>query len=142
MPDESEDESEKPTSIYFWREEIRGIFALGLLAVLTTVRIQCQNITIPIKGTQYIITPFFDYLIILWSLYAFFMVLGISDDIIGKEACLALRKISRYYLNISFVILGILAVAFYYAIYPLQAIGLSVFGVALFTYWFVKRIYR
>jgi hypothetical protein len=143
MPDESEDESEKPTSIYLGREEIRGLFTLGLLAVITTIRVQYQTreITIPINGVQYVVTPFFDAMIILWSLYAFFMVLGISDDIIGEKASKGLRRISRYYLYFSFLILGIMAVAFYYTIYPLQAIGLSVFAVALFIYWFAKQIY-
>jgi len=143
MPDESEDESEKPTSIYLGREEIRGLFTLGLLAVITTIRIQYQNreITIPINGTQYVVTPFFDAMIILWSLYAFFMVLGMSDDIIGEKTCKGFRRISRYYLYISFLILGLMAVAFYYSIYPLQAIGLSVFAIALFIYWSAKQIY-
>jgi hypothetical protein len=143
MPDKLENESEKPTSIYLGREEIRGLFTLGLLAVIATIRIQYQNreITIPIKGTQYVITPFFDVMIIMWSLYAFFMVLGISDDIIGEKACKGLRTVSRYYLYGSFLILGIMAVVFYYTIYPLQAIGLSVFAIALFFYWFAKQIY-
>ena len=145
MPDESEDESEKPTRIYLGREEIRGIFALGLLAVVTTVRIQYialnRDITILIDGKPQNITPFFDAMIVLWSLYAFFMVLGISDDIIGEKACRGLRRISRYYLYISFLILGLFAIVFYYALYPLQAIGLSVFAIALFIYWFARQIY-
>jgi hypothetical protein len=145
VPDESEDESEKPTGIYLGREEIRGLFALGLLAVVTTVRIQYlalnREIAIPINGTQYVVTPFFDVMIILWSLYAFFMVLGISDDIIGEKACKGLRSVSRYYLYISFLILGLMAVVFYYSIYPLQAIGLSVFAVTLSIYWFAKQMY-
>lgn len=145
MPDESEDESEKPTNIYLGREEIRGIFALGLLAVATSVRIQYmalnRDITILIDGKPQDITPFFDAMIILWSLYAFFMVLGISDDIIGEKASRGLRRISRYYLYVSFLILGLIAIVFYYALYPLQAIGLSVFAVALFIYWFAKQIY-
>ena len=136
------DSSEKPTNIYRG-EEARGFFVLGLLAVVATIRIQFLNgvITILINGTQYIITPFFDAMIILWSLYAFFMVLGISDDIIGEKASNGFRRISIYYLNISFLILGIMAVAFYYTVYPLQAIGLSVFAVALFIYWLAKQIH-
>jgi hypothetical protein len=145
MPDESEDESEKPTRIYLGREEIRGIFALGLLAVVTTVRIQYialnRDITILIDGKPQNITPFFDAMIVLWSLYAFFMVLGISDDIIGEKACRGLRRISRYYLYVSFLILGLFAIVFYYSLYPLQAIGLSVFAIGLFIYWFAKQIY-
>jgi hypothetical protein len=143
MQVESEDESEKPTSVYLGREEIRGLFTLGLLAVVATVRIQYldREITIPINGTQYVITPFFDVMIGLWSLYAFFMVLGISDDIIGEKASKVLRRISRYYLYCSYILLGSMAAWFYYSIYPLQAIGLSVFASALFIYWSAKQIY-
>jgi hypothetical protein len=145
MSNESEDESEKPTKIYLGREEIRGLFTLGLLAVITAIRIQYialnREITIPINGTQYDVTPFFDWMIVLWSLYAFFMVLGLSDDIIGEKASKGLRRISRYYLYVSFLILGFFAIVFYYSIYPLQAIGLSVFAVAIFVYWFTKQIY-
>jgi hypothetical protein len=143
MPDESKDESEKPTGIYLGREEIRGIFTLGLLAVITSIRIQYQGreITFQINGTNYIVTPFFDVMIILWSFYAFFMVMGISDDIIGEKTSRIFRTTSRYYLYASFIILGFLAVIFYSSMYPLQAIGLSVFAIALFIYWFAKRIY-
>jgi hypothetical protein len=145
MPDKSEDESEKPTSIYLGREEIRGLFTLGLLAVVTAVRIQYmvlnREITILINGQPQIITPFFDAMIILWSLYAFFMVLGISDDMIGEKGCIILRRISRYYLYISYLILGLIAVAFYHSIYPLQATGLFVFVVALAIYWVVRQMY-
>lgn len=145
MSDESEDKSEKPSGIYLGREEIRGIFALGLLAVITAVRIQYialnRDITILIEGTPQNITPFFDAMILLWSLYAFFMVLGVSDDIIGEKASSGLRRTSRYYLYLSFLILGLFAVVFYYSLYPLQAIGLSVFAIALFIYLFAKQIY-
>jgi hypothetical protein len=144
MPEESEDTSERPTSIYLGREEIRGLFTLGLLAVLAAVRIQYialnKEITILINGKQYAVTVFFDWMIFLWSFYAFFMILGISDDIIGEKASKGLRRASRYYLYASFVVLGMLAVLFYYAIYPLQAIGLSIFAFTLSIYWFAKQI--
>lgn len=45
------------------------------------------------------------------------MVLGLSDDIIGEKASKGLRRISRYYLYVSFLILGFLAIVFYYSIY-------------------------
>jgi hypothetical protein len=145
MSDKSEDTPEKPTGIYLGREEIRGVFVLGLLAVVTAVRIQYiamnRDIAILIEGEPQNITIFFDAMIILWALYAFFMVLGISDDIIGERASRGFRTVSRYYLYVSFLILGLLAVVFYSAFYFLQAIGLSVFAGALFFYWFGKRVY-
>jgi Flp pilus assembly protein TadB len=137
------DLSEKPTSVYLGREEIRGLFALGLLAIVVSIRIQYQDkeITVPINGMNYVVTPFFDAMILLWSFYAFFMVMGISDDIIGEKASSIFRSISRYYLYSSFVILGLMGVAFYYSINPLRAIGVSVIVIALLIYWFARQIY-
>lgn len=142
MPEQLEP-SERPATIYFDRENIRGLFTLGLLAVVATVRIQYLNreITWTINGTPQIITPFFDAMIYLWSFYAFFMVMGLSDDIIGEKTSKIFRRVSRYYLYFSYVLLGLMASVFYYNIYPTQAIGLSVFVVALFIYWSGKQIY-
>jgi len=137
------DPSEKPTSIHLGREEIRGLFTLGLLAVVASIRIQYQDreMTVPINGTNYVVTPFFDWMIFLWSFYAFFMVMGISDDIIGEKTSSIFRRMSRYYLYFSFLTLGLMAVVFYHSIYPLRAIGLFVFALALFAYWSAKQIY-
>lgn len=135
--------SERLTHIYLGREEIRGLFTLGLLAVVATVRIQYQNreITVLINGMQYVITPFFDVMIILWSFYAFFMVVGISDDIIGQKASKIFRNVSRYYLYFSYLILALMAFYFYYSVYHLQAIGLAIFASTLFIYWVIKKVY-
>jgi len=54
--------TQKRASVHLKREEIRGLFALGLLAVVVSIRIQYQNreITIPVNGTNYVVTPLFD----------------------------------------------------------------------------------
>ena len=138
MPSESEESLPKGV---LYREEIRGLFTLGLLAVAASIRIQNKEITLTINGNPYNITVFFDTMIFLWSLYAFFMVLGLSDDIIGKNIAKSFRKMSTFWLYLSFSALGLLAVAFYYSVYQIQAIGLSIIGLTLFAYWCVKKIY-
>lgn len=134
--------SEKPSShIYLAREEIRGLFTLGLLAIVASIRIQNKEITITVSGTPYNVTVFLDVMLILWSFYAFFMVLGLSDDIIGENASKTFRRISKYYLYFSYFMLASLAMGFYYTVYHIRAIGLLVFGFAALLYWSAKKIY-
>ena len=135
--------AEKPPKFSLDRENIRGLFTLGLLAIVATVRAQFQStaITWAVNGKSYDVTIFFDVMIILWAFYAFFMVLGLSDDIIGEKAAKLLRRNSRFYLYFSYFLLGYLAIMFYYSIYPLQAIGLALFAASLLTYWLFKGLW-
>jgi hypothetical protein len=135
-----EKEEEEPR--FLAREEIRGLFTLGLLAVVTSIRIQNPSgISLIIDGKPYYITGLIDWMIFLWSFYAFFMILGLSDDIIGKKASKAFRRLSKYYLYFSYCWVALLAFAFYFSAYTTQAIGLSIFAVAVFLYWSAKQTY-
>ena len=49
------------TSINFRREELRGLFALGLLAIVATIRIQNPQIIWTIDGTAHNVTGFFSF---------------------------------------------------------------------------------
>jgi hypothetical protein len=120
---------------------MRGLFSLGLLAIVTAFRIGYKEITVVVDGNSYNVTGFFDIMVILWSLYAFFMVMGLSGDILGENLSRMFRRISRYYLLCSYVFLGFLAIVFYYTMYGIRAIGLSVFVLALVLYWSGKRLY-
>ena len=141
---ELEDILEKPSTAYFGREEIRGLFTLGLLAVVTSIRIQYLDklMTISINERIVDLTSLFDLTIILWSLYAFFMVLGVSDDMLGEKEARLLRSLSRYYLFFSYFIIGFVLVDVYYSLYPLQSIGITIIMISVIAYWLSKRIIR
>lgn len=133
---------EESPRVFIQREEIRGLFTLGLLAVLVSIRIQYgDGITITIDDINHSVTYFFDWMIVLWSFYAFFMILGTSDDLVGKKGSKAFRRYSIYYLYLSFSLLALMAMGFYYEIYPLQAFGLTIFGSVILFYLIVKEIY-
>jgi hypothetical protein len=66
------------------KEEIRGIFVLGLLAVLASVRVQYSTMMVNIGRSSFEAIVFLDFTIVLWSFYALFMVFGLSEDMIGK----------------------------------------------------------
>jgi hypothetical protein len=53
------------------KEEIRGLFVLGLLAVMASIRIQNEEITIIFEETSYNVVVFLDVMIVMWSFYAF-----------------------------------------------------------------------
>ncbi len=135
------DESEKFSSSYLNREEIRGLFTLGLLAVVASLRIQYLGrlITIPVSERVVDLTPLFDSTIILWSLYAFFMMLGVSDDILGEKGARALRFISKYYLFFSYFLIGYDAISLYYSFYPLQSVGITIIMTAIILYWLLAQ---
>jgi hypothetical protein len=110
-------------SSYFKREELRGLFVLGLLAVVASIRIQSKDITFIINEKSYNVTIFLDIMLIMWSCYAFFMVLGFSEDIIGKKTASMFREVSTTYLYFSFLILGGLGLSFWLTIYPIRALS-------------------
>ena len=134
-------EKETPSS-YFKREELRGLFVLGLLAVVASIRIQNNEITIIVEQKPYNLTPFLDIMLLLWSFYAFFMVLGLSEDIIGKKSSTMFREISTWYLYISFIILASLSMIFFLVLYPTRAPWALGFLPILFVYWLVRKLIR
>lgn len=134
-------EKETPTR-YFRREELRGLFVLGLLAVVASIRIQSKEMTIIISEKSYNVSIFLDIMLILWSFYAFFMVLGFSEDIIGKKSSNMFKEISTWYLYSSFVILAILSIVFSLAIYPTRTPWVLAFLPILFVYLLVRRLVR
>lgn len=111
-------------------EEIRGIFVLGVLAVLATVRFQQSEMIVFIGQAKVNIIIFFDITLALWSLYAFFMVLGLSSDVIGDVASRLFRDTAKLYLQLSFVALAFLAILFGYYGYGTRLLwAFTVFGV-------------
>jgi hypothetical protein len=137
----SELAEKSPSHSYLGREEIRGLFALGLLAVVASIRIQNSEITMMVDETSYDVTVFLDVVLVLWSFYAFFMVLGLSQDIIGDRASKMFQSVSTQYLYFSFVILGFLGIALFYFMYPTRAPWAFVFLIASLGYWLIKRVY-
>ena len=111
----------------FRNEEIRGLFVLGLLAVLSSLRVQSDTLTVSIGQLSFNIIPIMDITIILWSFYAFFMVFGLSEDVIGKTASNAFREAAKSFLYFNFVVLVSLSLLFGYIAYPTRlpwALGL------------------
>jgi len=126
----------------FKREELRGLFVLGLLAVIASIRIQSDEITIAIEQKSYEVTIFLDIMLFLWSFYAFFMVLALSEDIIGKNLSNMFREVSATYLYLSFAILAILSTVLLYAVYPTRTPWVLGFLPVLLAYWLIKKLKR
>jgi len=127
---------------YFKREELRGLFVLGLLAVVASIRIQNEEITMIVEGKSYNVVVFLDIMLVMWSFYAFFMVLGFSEDIIGKKSASTFREVSTNYLYFSFVILAFLSIAFAYSVYPTRTPYALGFLLVAFVYWLIRKSIR
>ncbi len=128
-----------PKQGFLRREEIRGLFALGLLAVVASIRIQNSQIVYTFNNNKYDVTIFFDVTLLMWSLYAFFMVVGLSEDILGQKTSQSFRSLSTYYLFFSFIIIGVLACWLFYSMYPSRAPWLLLFVLALGGYFAIKK---
>jgi len=90
-------------------EEIRALFIFGLLAVLASFRVSsASSLEVVFPYGPYNLLPIFDEIIVLWSLYAFFMVLGLSKDSIGITAATVFRRSSKLFLQLSFIFLAII----------------------------------
>jgi hypothetical protein len=94
------------------KEEVRGLFVLGLLAVFASIRVQYSSFMVQFGQLSLDIIPLLNVIVVLWSLYAFFMVLGLSEDIIGKIAAEAFRQNSKTFLLYNFLLLGVLVAIF------------------------------
>jgi hypothetical protein len=134
--------SKDPTVEVSRNEEIRAIFIFGLLAVFAYVKIQYPTLKIGYPYGTINLIPLIDIVIILWSLYAFFMVLGLSKDAIGKSATV-FRFNATFFLQYSFIILGFFGVLFGFLIYGVRLILLlfmiaSTVIIGLFFH-FIKR---
>lgn len=127
---------------YHGREEIRGLFVLGLLAVLSSIRVQHEEIWVTIGQASFNIIPWLDITITLWSLYAFFMVVGLSGDIIGETTSEISRELSKVFLQFNFVILGLLSSMLAYLAFPTRLPWALVLLSILILYVVIKRLKR
>ena len=102
------------------KEELRGIFVLGLLAVLGSFRFAqtTDSLMFSLGQASFNLIPILDITIALWSLYAFFMVIGFSDYELGKNIAEAFQNISKAFLIINFLILGFFGLVIYNDAYP------------------------
>ena len=91
------------------RDEIRALFIFGLLAVLASIRVQNSQLIVTIGFGSVDLIPYIDFIIELWSLYAFFMILGLSGDVIGKRIADSFSGISIVFLQISYFTLAAFA---------------------------------
>jgi len=115
------------------KEEIRGLFVLGLLAVLASVRVQYSTMIVNIGQDSYDMILFFDITIFTWSLYAFFMVFGLSEDMIGKTIASVCYESAKGFLYFNFLALFVLSFILAYSAYPTRlpwVLGLlTLFGI-------------
>lgn len=124
-------------------EEIRALFVLGLLAVLASIRTQNPELTVTIGQVTIPIIPIIDIMLILWSFYALFMVIGFSEDMFGKMVAKSFRYYAKLFLALNFVIL--VAISFLYALAVYQnrflwAIGLFAIPLAYYFYDKFKKM--
>lgn len=118
------------------RENLRAVFLLGLLAVLVTIKIQYQNKELIVNLGQYPldIIPLINFTIASWSFYAFFMVLGLSEDVIGKQTSKMLRNLSKIFLAYNFTMLTIFGALFFYLAFPSRLPLVVVLIIPFFAY--------
>lgn len=111
-------------------EEIRGIFVLGLLAVLASVRLQTDKMIVTVGSAIFNAVIFVDVTIVLWSFYAYFMVIGLSKDLIGDDMAASFRGTAKVFLSLNFIMMAILGLLFAYYAYPTRwPYGLGLFAV-------------
>ena len=100
------------------KEEIRGLFVLGLLAEIASVRVQYGSMTVTVGQATYNVSVFLDFTIVLWSFYAFFMVFAFSGDMLGETLSDICKDIAKMFLQLNFVMLSVLGLVFGFSAYP------------------------
>ena len=98
------------------REELRGLFTLGLMAVLITLRVTKTEITFYLFGQIYIMTGIIDIALVLWGLYALLMVIWLSNDWLPKKICSIAYAFGTSMLIFSFILFYFTLIAIFSAI--------------------------
>lgn len=125
----------------FQKEELRGLFTLGLLAVIASIRLQSNQITLVIDGITHNVTHFLDVVLITWSLYAFFMVFALSKDLIGQKLSESFLNTATMYLHLSFIFIGLFGAIFFNEIFPNRSIWIFAYGGIFIVYFVIKYSY-
>jgi hypothetical protein len=134
------------------REEIRGIFTLGLMAILITLRVSQHEITLEIMGQVYIFTEIIDVTLICWGIYAFAMMIWLSPEIFPKNVCDFSYMMGILFLLLSFILYYLTAfvitftlpsywkiVSLFLLVLPLY---IAVQGIISAIKWLVKLVKR
>jgi hypothetical protein len=119
------------------REELRGLFAVGVIAVLAAIEAAPEKFNIQDKQTfvlpftqqifTYHLFSFFNIVIFSWVGYAMIMVFAYSDDLVKSERARRVLKI----IGLGFLLTGpflfgvasmvVLTIAYIATYYPLSA---------------------
>jgi len=94
------------------REELRGLFTLGLMAVLITLRLNLKpEYTLQIwefRGIPFV--SIMDIILTTWGLYAFFMVFSYSPDIFSIKTCKKFKALGQLCLQLSVALITIMGI--------------------------------
>jgi len=122
------------------REEIRGMFVIGVVATLWALLSQpslglSAKLPLEVVAILYIV-------MLYWGLYAFFMAIGMSSDILNAElaqwAAWIGHSLFRFSIVATFAIAGIALIdagPFGFKIFLLHPLGLSVLSVLWVLYF-------
>jgi len=119
---------EKPNQ--YRREEIRGLFLIGILAILIAYRSQGQKLIFYYSKVEYDLTWIVDMTILFWVLYGIFMVFAFSEDILGEGFSSFFDTIGKVILHFSLVFLIVVSLIFSVSIYPHRA---NMFAILFFV---------
>jgi hypothetical protein len=146
------------------REEVRGLFTLGLLAILLVIRTNwdkmgiqpIMRLTLPLADARMLLLSFdflqaIDLLSFCWIAYSFSMILGFSDDIIHSKKFRELfRQFGLAFFIIGPLIIGITLVGgisaayviYLYNINPFSIIYVMMLVASLVVVFLILRKYR
>lgn len=102
-------DSSKPS-----REQNRGLFAIGLLAVLISFKIQGQ----PVIFMEVDLMPFINMNIFFWIVYGFCMIISFTDDLLPIEITSFFYGIGTIFLHFSNALFILLAIFFSFLLHP------------------------
>jgi hypothetical protein len=100
-------ESKKKDDDWWKREEVRGLFVIGVIATLLGAKNFYEEAKLSfgiLKGIP--ISIFIDILLVFWGAYALVMVFATSDDFFSQETISELYKASRMMLMMGVYMLG------------------------------------
>jgi len=83
-------------------EQIRGLYIIGLLAILVSIKLSYS--LNPSISVDIFTDTFLTFLISCWAIYSFLMIFGFSQDILPDSLATSFRAYARFWLRLSLAV--------------------------------------
>lgn len=128
-------------------EDKRSVYIIGLLAIFLTLMFNYQKLEWSIGSEIFDIRPIIKMTAMLWIAYCFMMVIGYSEDVVGRMISYVLRGMAPSFLLLSFSLTGYIlfiyfVIGYYDRIFWISSLMIFFCIVAIINEYFINKLQK